>query len=98
MVSGRGGLQTRLDAATMYNDFGMESPMRPPMDGVLTADREYLDHGARAVWVVDPDAHAVTVHGSDGPPQTVREPEWLNGGLVLPGFRCSLAQIFKGLG
>jgi Uma2 family endonuclease len=60
--------------------------------------REYLDHGARAVWVVDPDAHAVTVHGSDGPPQTVREPEWLNGGLVLPGFRCSLAQIFKGLG
>ena len=59
--------------------------------------REYLDHGGRAVWVVDPDARTVTVHSPDRPPQTVKEAESLDGGLVLPGFRCSLTQIFKGL-
>ena len=59
--------------------------------------REYLGHGAQAVWVVDPDARAATVYGPDQPPQTLTEAESLDGGLVLPGFRRSLAQIFKGL-
>jgi hypothetical protein len=54
--------------------------------------REYLEHGARAVWVVDPDAHAVAVHGPDWRPQTLMEPASLDGGPILPGFRCPLAR------
>jgi Uma2 family endonuclease len=59
--------------------------------------RQYLGRGTQAVWVVDPDARAVTVHAPGQPPQTLKEPESIDGGLVVPGFRCSLAQFFKGL-
>lgn len=59
--------------------------------------REYLGRGTQAVWVVDPDARTVIIHASDRPPKTLKEPESIDGGLVVPGFRCSLAQIFKGL-
>lgn len=59
--------------------------------------RDYLKRGAQAVWVFDPDTRTATVHSPDRPPQTLKEAESLDGGRVVPGFHCSLAQIFKGL-
>ena len=71
-----------------------------PDDSAAEVDekvREYLDRGTQAIWVVDPDARTVTVHGAGQPPHTLKEAESLDGGLVVPGFRCPLARIFKGL-
>jgi Uma2 family endonuclease len=55
---------------------------------------EYLDAGARLVWVVDRDARLVI---ELTPPRQLRilgPEDALEGGEVLPGFRCPLAQIF----
>ncbi len=58
---------------------------------------EYLQAGARLVWVVDPRTRTVTVHQSDGAPRVLREDDELDGGSVLPGFRCPVASLFLGL-
>ncbi len=55
---------------------------------------EYLAGGARMVWVVDADPHRVVLFT---PPDHVRilgPDETIEGGAVLPGFRCSVAELF----
>ncbi len=57
--------------------------------------QEYLDAGARMVWVVDPGAARVVVMT---PPDQQRElgaGELLDGGDVLPGFSCQVAELFE---
>jgi Uma2 family endonuclease len=58
---------------------------------------EYLAAGVRQVWVVDPPARAVTAHGPGGASPTAREGEELDGGDVVPGFRCAVAALFEGV-
>jgi Uma2 family endonuclease len=55
---------------------------------------EWLEAGARAVWVVDPDARAVTVHEPRRKPRTHGEADTLHGGGVLPGFEMPVRAIF----
>ncbi len=56
---------------------------------------EYLAAGARAVWVVDPRKHTVTVHGAGVAARVYGAGEELDGGEVLPGFRLPLSKLFE---
>jgi Uma2 family endonuclease len=58
---------------------------------------EYLAAGVRAVWVVDPAARTVRVHLEGGGERTFAAPDVLDGGDVLPGFRCPVAALFAPL-
>lgn len=60
---------------------------------VLDKVGEYLDAGVPLVWVVDPRTRAATVYRSLTNVRTVVENGDLDGEDVLPGFRCSLADI-----
>ena len=54
----------------------------------------WLRYGVRLVLLVDPDARTVTVLPAAGPPQTLAADDLLDGGDVLPGFRCAVRDIF----
>lgn len=54
---------------------------------------DYLRAGARAVWIVDPDARTVTVHASGGAATYGRD-EVLRGAPPLPAFALTLETLF----
>lgn len=58
---------------------------------------DYLRLGVRCVWVVDPAKRAVRIHTVDGPVRLVGEEGTLDGGELLPGFRCPVAWLFAAL-
>jgi Uma2 family endonuclease len=64
---------------------------------------EYLRLGVRAIWVLDPAARGVRVHardagqGSHVTTTVLAEDDLLNGGDVIPGFRCPVAELFSSL-
>jgi Uma2 family endonuclease len=55
---------------------------------------DWLEAGARAVWVIDPKRRVVTVYGSTADAVRLSEEEELDGGDVVPGFRCKVSEIF----
>ncbi len=61
---------------------------------ILDKVRDYLEAGARTVWVVEPRTRGVTVHVPGGEPRVLREADVLDGGEVLPGFRLQVAELF----
>ncbi len=56
--------------------------------------REYLTHGVRMVWVIEPDDRTVTVHQPHVDPVTLTREQELDGGDVVPGFRCAVSRLF----
>ncbi len=57
--------------------------------------RDFLDAGVRLIWVAYPETSNVQVYRSDGTVALLRSGDVLDGGDVLPGFRCPLADLFK---
>ena len=57
--------------------------------------RDYLAHGCRLVWVIDPPRREATVHRPDGLMSVLTEDDVLEGDPVLPGFRIPVATIFE---
>jgi len=55
---------------------------------------DYLQAGAALVWIVNPRRRTVTIHRRDLPPTMLREIDTLGGDDVVPGFSCSVAEIF----
>jgi len=55
---------------------------------------EWLEGGARMVWVVSPKLHAVTVYRSLSDIVTLTAKDKLDGGKVVPGFEINVAEIF----
>jgi Uma2 family endonuclease len=55
---------------------------------------DYLDAGARLVWVVNPRNRTITVHRADRNKLLLRESDTLEGGEVVPGFQCAVADVF----
>lgn len=55
---------------------------------------EWIAAGSDLVWVVDPQSCTVTVYERAVPPCVLGEGDTLEGGAVLPGFSCSVAEIF----
>jgi Uma2 family endonuclease len=63
-------------------------------DRVTRKITDYLRNGVRLVWLVDPEIRTVTVYRPDNGPRLVEASEELDGGEVLPGFRCRVADFF----
>ncbi|HVT15436.1 MAG TPA: Uma2 family endonuclease [Thermoanaerobaculia bacterium] len=57
----------------------------------------YLRLGVRAVWVIDPQQRIVQIHAAGEREILLTERDDLEGGEVIPGFRCSVAALFAGL-
>lgn len=55
---------------------------------------EYLDTGARLVWVVDPKSRSVTAYRSRSDIRLLRMGEALDGADVLPDFHMPLSDLF----
>jgi Uma2 family endonuclease len=55
---------------------------------------DWLESGARAVWVINPKKHVVTVYRSMTDVTRLSEEDELEGGDVVPGFRCKVSEIF----
>jgi len=55
---------------------------------------EWLEAGARMVWVVSPKLHTVTVYRSLTDIVTLTGKDTLNGGDVVPDFQIKVAEIF----
>ncbi len=55
---------------------------------------EWLEAGARMVWVVSPKLHTVTVYHSLTDIVTLTGKDTLDGGDVVPGFQIKVAEIF----
>ncbi len=56
---------------------------------------EYFANGSKLVLVIDPKARTVAVYNSPQKMTTLQEPDTLGCSLVLPGFVCKVAEIFK---
>ena len=56
--------------------------------------REYLDSGARQVWLVDPYFRTVQVHAAGRSPEMFNEQQPLAGGDLLPGWQVAVAELF----
>ena len=57
--------------------------------------RMWHTYGVRLVWVAYPDTRTVDLHGEDGSIVTLTEDDSLDGGDVLPGFTCTVSDIFE---
>jgi Uma2 family endonuclease len=57
---------------------------------------DYLDAGARLVWVVYPETRTVAVHRTRAEARHLTEMDVLDGGDVLPGLRLGVARLFAG--
>lgn len=56
--------------------------------------KEYLFAGVRLVWIVDPEDRTVTVIIDPLESRTLEAGATLDGGDVLPGFTCKVADLF----
>jgi Uma2 family endonuclease len=63
-------------------------------DEVEEKVEQWLDAGTRAVWVVNPRKRSVAVYRSMTDVTRLSESDELDGGAVVPGFRCEVAGIF----
>jgi Uma2 family endonuclease len=55
---------------------------------------DYLDGGARLVWVADPEARILTVFRSRSDIRILEPEDTLDGGEVLPDLRVVVAELF----
>ncbi len=62
--------------------------------GVHDKAHMWLNHGARLVWVVQPETRTVDVYRPDEEIATLGEQESLDGLDVLPGFTCDVSAVF----
>ena len=69
------------------------SPSERPAD-VHAKIGDYLEAGARLVWVIDPSRRQVRVHRTLLRPLTLVETAMLDGEDVLPGFSVQVARLF----
>ena len=69
-----------------------------PDDGVRKTDekaKSWLAFGARLVWVVNPNRRTISVYRQSTDMVELGEGDSLDGQDVVPGFRCSVKEIFS---
>lgn len=57
--------------------------------------REYFTIGVKLVWLVDPEARAVSTYRSVTDVREFREADYLGGDDVLPGLELQVASLFE---
>ncbi|MCE9556862.1 MAG: Uma2 family endonuclease, partial [Planctomycetes bacterium] len=65
---------------------------------VLEKTQMWLDSCTKCVWIADPKPQSVTVYRSMTDITVYGMKDELDGGDVLPGFRCKVADIFASAG
>ena len=65
--------------------------------GVEKKVKDWFDGGALLVWVVDPEKRNVAVFRSAEDVTMLDEDDELDGGDVVPGFRCRVAEVFSNI-
>ena len=55
---------------------------------------DYLNAGTHLVWILDPVSKTVTVYRSENDIETLTREATLTGEETVPGFTCSVAQLF----
>ena len=56
---------------------------------------DWLRAGSLAVWIVNPRSKTITVYSAGGSVNTLATDSTLEGGDVLPGFRCPVTDVFR---
>ena len=64
---------------------------------VLAKVGDWIDAGARLVWIVDPERRIARVYRADGTQSILNEDDSLDGEDVLPGFIARGADMIDGL-
>ena len=85
---------------TGYTEFppDLVVEIESPSDRASEVDekaRVWLSYGVHLVWVVHPEARTVEVYEPDAPIVTLTGDDTLDGGAVLPGFSCTVRDIFE---
>jgi Uma2 family endonuclease len=62
---------------------------------VLAKIDDYLNNGVQLVWLVDPEGQTVRVYRSGHLTVRLTADQEIDGGDVLPGFRCPLREFFR---
>lgn len=65
---------------------------------VLEKTQMWLDSGTKCVWIADPKPESVSVYRSMTDISVYGIKDELDGGDVLPEFRCKVADIFTSVG
>ena len=65
------------------------------MRNLMAKAREYLFAGVRVVWIVHPEDRTVSVVTDPLESRTLEPEATLDGGDVLPGFSCKVAELFS---
>ena len=87
----RGGAYRPL-APDLVVEIASPSRYRPEMGDKAQV---WLDRGARLVWVVWPESHAIDVWTpGDAGPRTMGHGDHLDGADIVPGFRLPLTEIW----
>jgi Uma2 family endonuclease len=63
-------------------------------EDLLGKAHEYLEAGAKLVWLVYPRLRVIHAYESPTKPRVFTAPEELDGGTVLPDFRVRVDQLF----
>jgi Uma2 family endonuclease len=72
--------------------------VRSPHDSLRELSKkadEYLSHGSRLVWVIDPRRQEVTVFRAAHEPVTLAHTDVLSGADVVPGFEMPVVRLFE---
>jgi Uma2 family endonuclease len=64
-------------------------------DEVQEKVQEWLSAGSQMVWVVDPRSRTITVHRAGSEPRVLTAEETIDGGDVIPGFSCRVADCLE---
>ena len=56
---------------------------------------DYLTAGVRLVWIVEPTTEIVSEHRPGQPPQSLGKSDTLRCDDIIPGFRLSVAELFR---
>ena len=58
---------------------------------------DYTVAGTSLIWIVDPARRTIMTIASDAPVRWLSEGDTLDGGTVIPGFACPVADVFEGI-
>ena len=72
------------------------SPSNARADSLLSDKAQmWLHHGAREVWVLNPEDTTLTRYRPNTPPAILAADDTLDGGNLLPGFSIAVWQLFR---
>ena len=61
---------------------------------VINKVNEWLNAGVDQVWIIEPKNKTVVIHSTKGS-TVLTSAEEMDGGDILPGFKCKVAEIFE---